>query len=157
MDIVFYCPNCHQELEVDAGAAGSSIECPSCKDSIVIPEASPQNLRLGNTGSHTAEAKVERHFKVRTDHSATEPLIQKANKPLEVEAQESDKVLRIKTIRRSECIEVGHDHFDSVVTKFLGKVGEPNIVSIHPVTYSAKDLASEKLVSDYGVLIIYRG
>lgn len=49
MDIVFKCPHCRQELEVDAGAAGQPIDCPSCGTKLTIPEADPTNLRLAST------------------------------------------------------------------------------------------------------------
>ena len=41
MDILFKCPTCHQELEVDASAVGSTIECPACSNSITIPSSEP--------------------------------------------------------------------------------------------------------------------
>mgnify|MGYP003349488489 CR=1 FL=1 len=41
--------------------------------------------------------------------------------------------LRIKTIRHSDCKEVGHDHFDQFVSDFLLKLGEENLVSITPI------------------------
>ena len=49
------------------------------------------------------------------------------------------------------------DHFDEKVTAVLQKIGEANIISLNTVNYTHLDLASRQLVSDYGVLIIYRG
>ena len=46
MDVNFNCPHCDQELEVDSGGAGQSIECPSCGESIVIPVATAANIFL---------------------------------------------------------------------------------------------------------------
>ena len=40
MDIIFDCPKCEQELAVDSSGAGSEINCPSCGEKIVIPQAS---------------------------------------------------------------------------------------------------------------------
>jgi len=65
--------------------------------------------------------------------------------------------MRIKTIRHSDCVEVGKDHFDEVVTKFLEKIGEPNVVSVTTFNYTHMDLATRDWVTDYGVLVIYRG
>jgi hypothetical protein len=36
-------------------------------------------------------------------------------------------------------------------------VGEPNIVSVSPMTYTHIDLVSQKLITDYAVMIVYRG
>jgi hypothetical protein len=85
-----------------------------------------------------------------------ESLITKPLVPLEVAAKEAIK-LRVKTMRHSDCIEVGRDHFDEFVTRFLEKIGEAHLVSITPITYSHQDLASREWVADYGVIIVYRG
>jgi hypothetical protein len=87
----------------------------------------------------------------------TENLIGKPLVPLEVAAKTTDKQLRVKTIRRSDCVEVGKDHFDEIVSQFLGRVGEAAIVTITPITYSHMDLASREWIADFGVVIIYRG
>jgi len=87
----------------------------------------------------------------------TESLISKPLPPLEVAAKETDKKIRTKTIKHTDCIEVGHDKFDEVVSNFLGKVGESNIISITPLTYTHLDIGSQKLLTDFGVLIVYRG
>ena len=62
-----------------------------------------------------------------------------------------------RTIRHAQCVESGQDKFDEVVSKFLNEVGETNIVGIHTVSYSFLDIGTQKLLSDYGVLVIYRG
>ncbi len=36
-------------------------------------------------------------------------------------------------------------------------MGEPNIIGIHTITYSMLDIGSQKLLNDYGVLVVYRG
>jgi hypothetical protein len=65
--------------------------------------------------------------------------------------------MRIRCIKRTECVEVGKDHFDEVVTEFLSKVGEANVVSINTINYSAIDLGTRQILTDYGLLIVYRG
>jgi hypothetical protein len=179
MDIIFNCPNCEQELEVDSSGAGSEIDCPNCSESIVIPEPGAKGTRtvertesqhglptLGGPPSATlnpsnpiassAAAKVERHLKVPV-RKTSESLIAKPLPPLEASAKETDKKMRVKTIRHTDCIEVGHDKFDEVVTNFLGKIGEQNIVSITALTYTHLDIGSQKLMTDYAVMVIYRG
>jgi len=174
MDIIFKCPECEQELSVDSSGAGSEIDCPSCGEKIVIPEQStvaaptleeqaaataaaiaahqPINAIAGS-----AAAKVEMHLKVPVTGKPTVSLIEKAIKPLEVAAKETDKVVKIKTIRHTDCIEVGHDKFDEVITQFMGKVGERNILNVVPLTYTHIDIGSQKILTDYAVLIMYRG
>jgi hypothetical protein len=157
MDLVFKCPNCDQELAADASGSGSQISCPTCNRPITIPEPTPQNIQTINPISTSAAAKVEKHFSVPIHEKAPQVLIQKPPPPLEVAAKESDRKMRIRTIKHGECIEVGKDKFDEVVTTFLEKVGEPNVIGIHPITYSHTDLASRQLMADYGVIIVYRG
>ena len=54
-------------------------------------------------------------------------------------------------------IQVGKDLFDDHVTQFLQKIGEQNIVSINPITYTHLDMATRQWITDYGVLVAYRG
>ena len=162
MDIIFKCPNCDQELEVDAAGAGSSIECPACSRMITVPQGEAQNgegIEAPRTMTATAPAptKIERHFSVPEHSGPTEALIQKPNKPLEVAAKEGDKKVRVKTFKHTDCQEVGKDKFDEVVSNFLDKVGWANVISVTPVTYSYVQLDTRANVTDYGVLIVYRG
>ena len=157
MDLVFNCPQCEQELAVDPSGAGSEIECPSCGNSIVVPEALPSNLRTYNPMAASAAAREEKHFAVPVHETPGESLIQKPNPPLEAAAREGEKKLRIKSIRRGDCAEVGRDRFDEMVTEYLQKIGEANIVSINTISYSHLDIATQKLLTDYGILIVYKG
>lgn len=157
MDVIFKCRHCDQELSVDASGAGTEIECPSCGGKIVIPEAdAPPEPRIIDAMASSAARKEEKHFSVPVHDTPAESLITKPLAPLDVAAKEAIK-LRVKTIRHSDCVEVGKDHFDEVVTKFLDKVGEAHLVSITPITYMHQDLASRQWIDDYGVLIVYRG
>jgi DNA-directed RNA polymerase subunit RPC12/RpoP len=178
MDIVFNCPKCEQELEVDSTGAGSQIECPNCQETIVIPHAGTDGARTAGapasgsipTGgiptlppaqassiATSAAAKVEMHLKVPVHNKPVTTLIARTLKPLEVTARESDKKIRVKTIRHTDCIEVGHDTFDEVVSNFLQMTGEPNIISITPMSYTHADIGSQKLLTEYAVMIVYRG
>jgi hypothetical protein len=67
-----------------------------------------------------------------------------------------ERRMRIRCIKRHMCEEVGHDKFEEVVTDFLKKVGEENIVSISPVSYGMVNTIGQTL-NDYGVMIVYRG
>lgn len=173
MDVIFNCPKCDQELAVDSAGAGSELECPACGETIKIPAANTSSMRTSpptdslpthdsahpiNPMASSAAAKVEMHLKVPVRSTPSNSLlIEKAPKPLDVTARESDRLLKIKTIRRLDCVEVGHDHFDEAVTKFIQKVGEAQIVNFIPVSYSYLDIGSQKLLTDFGVMIVYRG
>jgi DNA-directed RNA polymerase subunit RPC12/RpoP len=171
MDVIFNCPHCEQELAVDSTGAGSEINCPSCSQTITIPEPETVVPRPGveiangtprveahpvNAIASSAAAKVEMHLKVRSDKHA-EMLIEKPLAPLEVAAKETDKKMRVKTIRHTDCIEVGHDKFDEMVSSFLGRIGEPNIINISALAYTHLDIGTQKLMTDYAVMIVYRG
>jgi DNA-directed RNA polymerase subunit RPC12/RpoP len=171
MDIVFNCPKCDQELAVDSSGAGTEIDCPSCGEPIVIPDAQPAlagvavanepvaarvEARPANPIASSAAAKVALHLKV-PSHKTTESLIEKPLIPLEAAAKDTEKKIRTKTIRHTDCIEVGHDKFDEVLSNFLGKIGDDNLVSITPISYSYLDIGTQKLLTDFGVLIVYKG
>ncbi|MDB6067976.1 MAG: hypothetical protein JWR26_4184 [Pedosphaera sp.] len=172
MDLVFDCPKCGVSLEVEPSGAGEEIACPSCGQTIRIPEPGspvpaarpevdgaqvnvlPQPM---NAIAASAAAKVEKHLRVPVHNKPPEKLIAKAPVPLEVAAKESDRRLRVKCIRHLDCVEVGHDKFDEVVTDFLGDIGEHNLVSVTPISYSYNDIASQKQLTDFGVMIIFKG
>jgi hypothetical protein len=174
MDIIFNCPKCEQELEVDSSGAGSQIDCPSCSETIEIPAVGTKGTRtsgadtsgripVATTGPNpnpmatSAAAKVEMHLKVPVRSTPTASLITKPLPPLEASAKETDKKVKVKTIRHTDCVEVGHDRFDEIVSNFLAKIGEENIMNINSMTYTHIDISSQKLVTDYAVLIVYRG
>ncbi len=157
MEMVFSCPNCKQQLEADSSMAGSEIQCPSCAAPIAIPEANPATVRAGNPIASSASAKEEHHFQVPLREGPTEVLIEKPRPPLEVTAREGDKKVRVKTIRRTDCVEVGRDRFDEIVSDVLQNIGETNIVSITPIAYTHLDLGSRQLMTDFGVMIVYKG
>src|SRR5258708_14301638 len=173
MDVIFNCPKCEQELAVDSAGEGAEINCPSCGEAIIIPKGEGAGHRMSGDSSHgggggiptlapvnpiatSAAAKVEMHLRVPV-HKTTESLIEKPLAPLEVAAKETDKKIRVKTIRHTDCIEVGHDKFDEMVTNFLAKMGEANIVSITPLSYTHLDIGSQKLMTEYGVMVVYKG
>lgn len=157
MDLIFQCPNCDQEMAVDSVAAGTEIECPSCNHTLTVPEAVPQNIQTLNPIAASAAAREDRHFSVPSHETPAEALIKKPPAPLEIAAKDGDKRLRVRTIKHGDCVEVGKDRFDDLLTEFLAKVGEANIVSITPIFYSHTDIATRQLMTDYAVLVVYRG
>jgi DNA-directed RNA polymerase subunit RPC12/RpoP len=156
MDIVFKCSNCDQELEVDASGAGTQINCPSCNASITVPNPEPANIVTMPDVTNAARLE-EKHYAVPVHDKPAEVLIKKPARPLEVAAKEGDRKMRIRTIRRSDCQEVGRDHFDEKVSEFLEQVGQTNIISVNAINYSHPDAGGHHMVMDYGVLIVFRG
>lgn len=176
MDIIFNCPHCEQELAVDSGGAGSEINCPNCDALITIPSSQaprpetgaiptssiPASMNAHQAGepvsamASSAAAKVEMRLKVPVRNAPSEVLVKAGPKPLEVAAKGADKSIRVKTIRHTDCIEVGHDKFDEFVTNFLAKIGEANIIGIHPLTYTHIDIGSQKIMTEYAVMVIYK-
>jgi DNA-directed RNA polymerase subunit RPC12/RpoP len=170
MEIIFNCTQCEQELSVDSDAAGSEFNCPTCGAQLVVPQADgapapnlegePAPRAFGpaavvNPIKTSAAAKEEHHFKVPMREHTPENLIEKPKAPLEVAAKEAFSV-KVKTIRHSDCVEVGHDKFDEIVTRFLNKVGDGNVVSLTPITYQYIEIGSQKVVTDFGVMIVYK-
>jgi len=166
MDIIFDCPNCQQELVVDSAGAGTEIDCPACGETITIPrqstKAAPEvAVHAGgqpvNPIAASAAAKIEKHLKVPVHDKPSELLIKKTNAPVEVVTKGAEKRVRLHTIRHATCFESGHDRFDEKVTEFLSQVGEANLLSVHSVSYTYVDIASQKTLTDFGLLIVYRG
>ncbi|KAB2667662.1 MAG: hypothetical protein DVB31_07820 [Verrucomicrobia bacterium] len=164
MDIVFKCPHCQTELEVDSAATGESITCPACNRTLTIPAGAPAPAPSPSpapaTPAATAPApqRVDKKFSVPVTDKPVELLIQKPLPSLEAQAQrEGRRLIRVKTIRHIDCKEVGHDNFDAFVTEFLNKIGDENLVSLTPINYSYVEMGTQKLLNDFGVMLVYRG
>jgi uncharacterized Zn finger protein (UPF0148 family) len=154
MDINFKCIHCNQDLTVDASGAGVEIQCPSCGQPLLVPAEG----KIVNPIMASAGAREVKHFVVPQHQEEVKKVeIEKPKPTLEASAKETDKKLKVRTIRRSDCVEVGKDHFDEAVGLFLDKVGEANVKSITPLTYTHQDLASRQWITDFGVLIVYMG
>ncbi|HMO64585.1 MAG TPA: hypothetical protein PKE47_05075 [Verrucomicrobiota bacterium] len=158
MDFTFQCPKCGQEFVVDHSLGGTAIDCPSCAARINVPPPPPDVVAAAAAPPPVSPAGDEKHFVVPLREGPTEVLIQKPKSTLEVAREERDKKIRLKTIRRQECVSVDKDHFDEVVSEFLQKVGKDYIISVLPITYTYADLGGSKnLLTDYGVMIVFRG
>ena len=170
MDIVFNCPHCEQELAVDNSGAGSEIQCPSCGEKILIPatgapsapespEGAPgvSHQSAGHSIASSAAAKVEMHLKVPVRDKPGEVLIAKPKPPLAAVVRGAGKKIRVRTFRHSQCFEAGHDKFDEKAAEFLNEVGEANLIVAHTISYTHFDVGTQKLLTDYGLMILYRG
>jgi DNA-directed RNA polymerase subunit RPC12/RpoP len=171
MDIVFNCPHCEQELAVDSSGAGSEIQCPSCNEKIMIPaeasapasEAAPagaaggSHQSAGHSIASSAAAKIEMHLKVPVRDKPGEVLIAKPKPPLAAVVRGAGKKIQVRTIRHSACVEAGHDKFDEKVTEFLNEIGETNLIVAHTISYTHFDVGTQKILTDYGLMVLYRG
>ncbi|MBI3878839.1 MAG: hypothetical protein HY301_02090 [Verrucomicrobia bacterium] len=158
MDIVFTCPACRQELEVDETGSGTEIECPECGASVLIPEPSPVNIRVQPPGGPVAAAATkEKHFKLPTGGAKSKISIERPRASLESEVKGVGKKLKIKCFRRADFIGQGPDSFDQAVSHFLQATDEVNIHSLTPIHYSYVDAKSGQVLTDYGVMVFYKG
>ena len=164
MDIIFDCPKCGQELVVDSAGAGTEIECPSCGETITIPQESAKPAPGGTiiTGqpssaiTSSAAAKVEKHLKVPLRDKPSELLVKKTQ-PQAIVTKGTGKRVCVRTIRHAGSVEFGHDKFDEKVTEFLSEIGEANLIGMHVVNYAFVDVATQKIMTDFGLLVVYRG
>jgi DNA-directed RNA polymerase subunit RPC12/RpoP len=165
MEIIFNCPHCGQELSVDGDGAGSEIKCPTCSEKITIPEKPaaaeatppPAGTQPVNPIASSAAAKVEMHLKVPVRDKPAESLLKKPNLPLAAVAKGLDKKIRTRTIRHAQCVEAGHDRFDEKITQLLSEIGEANLISMHIFNYEHLDVGIQKILMDFGVVVVYRG
>jgi DNA-directed RNA polymerase subunit RPC12/RpoP len=155
MDITFHCSKCRQDLAVDSSAAGSTIQCPTCNAEITVPQPDAANIHILNPIAASAAAKIERHFSVPVHDAPSEVLIKQPTRIIE-EVAPGQKQIKMKIFRHSDCVEVGHDRYEEMVSAFLNKVGEENIVSITSLNYTHVDIGSQRLLTDYAVQILYR-
>jgi hypothetical protein len=167
MEIVFNCPHCNQELSVDSEGSGTQIPCPTCGESITIPSSGkvttgslPEKhspVLAPSPINSSAAAKVEMHLKVPVRDAPAESLIKKAPLPLEAIAKGADRQIRVRTIRHDKCIEAGHDKFDEITTRVLADIGEHNIITTHIINFEHFDVQTQKVMTDYGLVVMYRG
>ncbi len=141
---------------MDVSAAGQAIQCPTCSAEITVPQADVTNIHANPIAS-SAAAKIERHFSVPVHDAPAEILITKTQVTHEVVATEGPKKMKLRVIRHTDCIELGRDRYEEMVASFLNLVGEPNIISITPINYTHIDIATQKILTDYAIQVIYRG
>lgn len=110
-----------------------------------------------NAMASSAAARENKVFSVPVHEGPTEEkLIQKPQTPLSITSKRWEKGVAIKTIRRIDCMEVGKDRFDEKVTEFINTIGYERVLEVQTMNYTAQDLATKALMTDFGVLILYR-
>lgn len=164
MDINFACPNCEVLLTADDSMIGDEIQCPQCSLTFNVPEGAPAPAPAAVdpveemlAASSAPEDKPRQRITLTLPSTGpnSKALIEKANKPLEVAAKLGVSMV-VRTIRHAECVVNGRDRFDDMVAEVLSGVGEDNLHSVTPISYSYVDKASQMALEDYGVMIIYR-
>ncbi|MEQ2007499.1 MAG: hypothetical protein ABMA26_11935 [Limisphaerales bacterium] len=185
MDTSFNCPKCNLHITADECVVGEEIDCPECNEKFrVPPPAKPKPVPVAvksatpaatpAAAAHPApahaapavaaappkiEAKPAAHapehkpFSVPKREGPQESLVKKV---VHAEDAHQEKKIRVKTIKRGSCVEVGHDLFDEKVTEFLNKVGRDNIINVNAISYGAMD-STGHMLPDYGIMIVYNG
>ena len=64
--------------------------------------------------------------------------------------------VRVRSFKRTEFIEIGRDRFDQAVSEALTAIGAENIINVMPLNYQHVDIATEKVVTDYGIIVVYK-
>ncbi len=64
--------------------------------------------------------------------------------------------VRIRSFKRTEFIEIGRDLFDQKVSEALSAIGAENILNVLPLNYEHIDIATEKIITDYGIIVLYK-
>lgn len=104
---------------------------------------------------HATPAAAEAHkpLSVPRREGPQESLVKKT---VHAEDLHEEKKIRVRTIKRGSCVEVGHDLFDEKVTEFLNKVGRENIIHMSAISYGAMD-STGHMLPDYGIMVVYNG
>ena len=164
MDIVFNCGNCQQELAIDAEETGSELQCPTCGTTLTVPAPTEANTQPGASAPPPPATPPppppppapEKVFSVPQRTTPAAALIEKPKPSLEVAAKQGDR-LRVKTIKHGDCVDISKDKFDDIVMEFIAKIGFDNIISMTPFSYSHVAHGGSTLLTDYALMIIYKG
>lgn len=150
----FNCPFCNLELSIDESGVGQEIECPGCKEVLIIPAPGGANAII--------EEVVERAPLIPQGSFPDAKIIKNASPSLDVAAK-TVKKLRVKSFRHHEHVKDGKDTFDDAVSNFIGQHAEDDIVSLTGIQYThhlkLKDAEGKETstpVTEYGVLVHYK-
>ncbi|MEN9573482.1 MAG: hypothetical protein RL514_1337 [Verrucomicrobiota bacterium] len=148
----FNCPFCNLELSIDESGIGQEIECPGCKEVLIIPVP----------GGGGADVEEQRIPEIPQSSFPEAKIIKNASQSLTVAAK-TVKKLRVKSFRHHEHVKDGKDGFDDAVSNFLAQHPEDDIVSITGIQYThhlkQKDAEGKETttpITEYGVLVEYK-
>lgn len=167
------CPNCGVKLVIPEGVpdpesmpqerdsetpAGESDDASApAPPKVEAPKAEepPKKLAVPIRGKDAPKERLE-EFSRKGVKSKSEKEKGKEKDKEQKAGEKKENQIRVKTIRRNQCLEMGHDNFDDVVGDFLQSIDEKSVISINTTSYSYFD-SQGKPLSDYGVLIVYKG
>lgn len=166
------CPNCGENLTIPQGkpdpdstseepsaenpetdkakGGGGSAAAPS-KDEPKKGEDPPKKLAVPIRPKNAPKEKLEEF-----DHKGVKSKAEREKEKEQKAGEKKESQICVKTIRRNQCLEMGHDNFDEVVGEFLRSIGQEAVISITTTTYSYFD-SQGKSLGDYGVMIVYKG
>jgi hypothetical protein len=64
--------------------------------------------------------------------------------------------IKLMTLKHTQFLEMGKDLFDLRVSEILERIGEENVLGVHPISYQHVDMTTREIVVDYGVVVVYR-
>lgn len=150
----FNCPFCNLELSIDESGIGQEIECPGCKEVLIIPAP-------GGGGGAAADEE-ERGPAIPQGSFPEAKIIKNAAKSLDVAAKTVEKH-RVKSFRHHEHVKDGKDTFDDAVSNFIGTLKDDDIISLTGIQYThhqkQKDAEGKETstpITEYGVLVHYK-
>jgi hypothetical protein len=150
----FNCPFCNLELSIDESGIGQEIECPGCKEVLIIPAPS---------GAAAAQAEEERAPLIPQGNFPEAKIIKNAAKSLDIAAKTVEKH-RVKTFRHHEHVKDGKDSFDDAVSAFIGKLEDDDVIGLETFQYTLqtkqKDAEGKETTvasTEFGVLVHYKG
>jgi DNA-directed RNA polymerase subunit RPC12/RpoP len=161
MDSSFNCPKCSLHITADECVVGEEIDCPECGEKFRVPppeKAKPVPVVAKSATPVAAVAPAtpapeHKPLVVPHHHGPQESLVKKT---AHADQKHEEKKIRVKTIKRGACVEVGHCLFDEKVTDFLNKIGRENIIHISAIGYGAMD-STGHMLPDYGIMVVYYG
>ncbi len=69
---------------------------------------------------------------------------------------ETQKKIKLITLKHTQFLEMGKDLFDQRVSEFLDEIGEENLIDTHAISYEHVDMTTREIIVDYGLIVIYR-
>ena len=70
--------------------------------------------------------------------------------------QMTKQKLTVRSLRRTDFVEVGRDLFDQKTSEIISEIGEKNIIQILPLNYEHIDMSTRQKITDYGIIVISR-
>lgn len=148
----FNCPFCNLELSIDESGIGQEIECPGCKEVLIIPAPS------GGAGGEEERTPVV----IPQGNFPEAKIIKNAAKSLDIAAKTVEQH-RIKTFRHHEHVKDGKDTFDEAVSAFIGKLEDDDVIGLETFQYTlqtkqkdAEGKETTAATTEFGVLVHYK-